>query len=175
MRIISGRLKGRTFDSPSGHKTHPMSEKIRGAIFNALGDIEGLTVFDAFSGSGAIAFEAVSRGAKSIVATDITREAHDTIISNSRALGIEKYVKAVRANASGWSDNNLKALFDLVVVDPPYDDVNIPLLTKLSKHVKRGGLFIASLPPDIMLVLPGFEKVSVKTYGDAALHFYRLT
>ncbi|MBX4199607.1 RsmD family RNA methyltransferase, partial [Candidatus Saccharibacteria bacterium] len=53
MRIISGQLKGRNFASPRGHKTHPMSDKMRGALFNILGDIEGLSFLDAFSGSGA--------------------------------------------------------------------------------------------------------------------------
>ena len=62
MRIIAGSLGGRVFKAPSGHRTHPMSEKIRGAIFNALGDISDLTVLDAFTGSGALCFEAVSRG-----------------------------------------------------------------------------------------------------------------
>lgn len=61
MRIISGIYGGRTIQSPSGHKTHPMSEKMRGAIFNALGDIKGLSFLDAYGGSGAVALEAISR------------------------------------------------------------------------------------------------------------------
>ncbi len=56
MRVISGFLGGRNFESPHGHRTHPMSEKVRGAIFGALGDIKGLTVLDAFSGSGRISY-----------------------------------------------------------------------------------------------------------------------
>jgi 16S rRNA (guanine966-N2)-methyltransferase len=70
VRIIAGSLKGRTFSEPHGHRTHPMSEKVRGALFNALGDIEGLTFLDAFAGSGALSFEAASRGAKSVIAID---------------------------------------------------------------------------------------------------------
>jgi 16S rRNA G966 N2-methylase RsmD len=53
MRVIAGSLGGRPFESPHGHRTHPMSEKVRGAIFGILGDIEGLTVLDIFAGSGA--------------------------------------------------------------------------------------------------------------------------
>ena len=53
MRVISGWLGGRIFESPHGHRTHPMSDKIRGAVFGVLGDIKGLTVLDAFAGSGA--------------------------------------------------------------------------------------------------------------------------
>jgi 16S rRNA (guanine966-N2)-methyltransferase len=59
MRIIAGELKGRNIQEPYGHRTHPMSEKVRGAVFNALGDIEGLAVLDAFAGTGALSFEAV--------------------------------------------------------------------------------------------------------------------
>ena len=60
MRIIAGTLGGRNFDSKS-QATHPMSEKMRGALFNVLGDIDGLKVLDCFAGSGAIGFEAISR------------------------------------------------------------------------------------------------------------------
>lgn len=173
MRIIAGLLGGRTFDSPHGHRTHPMSEKIRGAIFNVLGDIEGMTLFDAFAGSGALAFEAISRGAKSAVATDVTKEAHETMKRNVLALDIEKQVKVVRANVSGWSDNNPRAVFDIVIADPPYDDIQIAILEKLAKHVKRNGLYVLSLPPGNSPHLPKMTQLLVKDYGDAQLQIYR--
>ena len=70
MRIIAGDLKGREFKSPRGRTTRPMSEKTRGALFNTLGDIEGLSVLDGFAGSGALVFEAISRGAVSALAIE---------------------------------------------------------------------------------------------------------
>ena len=174
MRIIAGSLKGRTFDSPHGHKTHPMSEKMRGAIFNMLGDIEGLTVFDCFAGSGAVAFEAISRGAKSALCTDITSEAYDAMQSNVRILGIEKICKVVRANASGWSDNNTAALFDLIFADPPYDDVQENIIKKLTKHLKTSGVFVLSWPgPNEPLQIDNLELIQSRSYGDSSLHFYR--
>ena len=60
MRVISGKFGGQLFDAPKGHRTHPMSEKVRGALFSVLGDISGLTVLDAFAGSGALSIEAIS-------------------------------------------------------------------------------------------------------------------
>nr|MBP9820948.1 RsmD family RNA methyltransferase [Candidatus Saccharibacteria bacterium] len=60
MRIIAGFLGGRLIESPHNNKTHPMSEKMRGALFNSLGDINGLTFLDAFAGTGACGFEAIS-------------------------------------------------------------------------------------------------------------------
>src|SRR5881392_748421 len=107
MRIIAGKLKGRQFQTPHGHRTHPMSDKARGALFNVLGDIEGLTFLDAFAGSGALAFEAVSRGAKSIVAIERDRPAHSVIERNIKELGLSGQVKGVKANAGGWSIHNM--------------------------------------------------------------------
>ena len=82
MRVVSGSLGGRLFDSPRTHRTHPMSEKARGALFNTLGDIHGLRILDAYAGSGAITIEAESRGAQHVTAIDIDVEAIRTIASN---------------------------------------------------------------------------------------------
>src|SRR5580704_8750565 len=103
MRVIAGYLGGRSFNSPGGHRTHPMSDKVRGAIFGVLGDIKGLTVLDAFAGSGALAIEAISRGAKSAVAIEVDKRAHAIIVENIQALGLEARVKAIRAFAGAWS------------------------------------------------------------------------
>src|ERR1700756_1715958 len=102
MRIIAGRLGGRRFASPRGHRTHPMSDKMRGALFNSLGELAGLSVLDAFAGSGALAFEAVSRGAKGAVAIDLDRSAQQAIAANITALGLQDQVKLVRASAGAW-------------------------------------------------------------------------
>src|SRR5688500_6254990 len=106
MRIITGYLGGRNFNSPRGHRTHPMSDKARGALFNALGDIEGLTVLDAFAGSGALSFEAISRGAVSATAIDIDKAAYEAIQANVESLGLEDKVTVLRKNIGGWSRNN---------------------------------------------------------------------
>ena len=93
MRIISGTLKGHTFDSPKGFQTHPMGDKIRTALFNTLGDIKGLTVLDAFSGSGALSFEALSRGAESAVALELDKEAYKVIRANAEKLAVGDRMK----------------------------------------------------------------------------------
>src|SRR5437868_2924372 len=107
MRIIAGKLKGREFKSPHGHKTHPMSDKVRGALFNILGDIDELTFLDAFAGSGALAFEAVSRGAKSVAAIDKDSSAHKALEQNAKEL-CPRDVKVIKANAGGWSIHNME-------------------------------------------------------------------
>ncbi|HSX15314.1 MAG TPA: RsmD family RNA methyltransferase [Candidatus Saccharimonadales bacterium] len=174
MRVIAGRLGGRNFDSPKTHRTHPMSDKIRGALFNALGDLGGLTVLDAFAGSGACSIEAVSRGAVSVLAIDIDPEAVKTIAGNIRSLDLEKVVTVRRKNISGWSRNNQKAQFNIVLADPPYDDIRPDVLEHLTTHVATDGLFVLSWPgSEPVREFPGLEIASHKTYGDAQLVFYR--
>lgn len=174
LRVIAGTLGGRTFEAPSGHKTHPMSEKIRGAIFNMLGDIKGLYILDAFAGSGALAFEAVSRGAKKVIAVELDTNAHKTIELNIMALGTSN-ITTSRANVGSWVKTNSKDRFDIILCDPPYDHVNPELLESLAWHVKPGGILVLSLPPDTRILLPEdvFTVVSQKNYGDATLVFYR--
>jgi 16S rRNA (guanine966-N2)-methyltransferase len=175
MRIIAGNLKGREFKSPHGHRTHPMSDKVRGALFNVLGDIEGLTFLDAFAGSGALAFEAVSRGAANVVAIDLDRSAHAALDKNVVDLKLQKQVKAVKANAGGWSLHNAERRFDIVLLAPPYDDLQEILVKKLARrHVKKGGLAVVDWPgKQKPLDLDDFEMLLAKNYGDAQLVFYR--
>lgn len=175
MRIIAGTMSGKIIHEPRGHKTHPMSEKIRGALFNILGDIDGLTFLDAFAGSGALAVEAISRGAKSVVAIDQDGPAHATLDKNVTRNHLSKQINAVRANTGGWSIHNMEKKFDILLLDPPFDDIQENLLANLIKrHVKKKGLAVLSCPGQY--AAPEFERteiVSEKTYGDARLVFYR--
>lgn len=173
MRVIAGYLGGQNFDSPSGHRTHPMSEKSRGAIFNALGDIKGLSALDAFSGSGAIAIEAVSRGALSVQALESDSVAHSTIKSNLSLLKIDK-VQATKAFVKSWSNRHPNEKFDLIFADPPYDDIPYKDVEVLPKHLKSDGILILSWPPSLRLPLFGtLQVVQSKEYGDSQLVFYK--
>lgn len=176
MRIVGGKFKGRSLLEPHARGTHPMAEKVRGALFNILGDIDGLSVLDAFAGSGALAFEAASRGAKSVIAIEKDRAAHDIVTKNAELLKLSKAeVHVVRANTGGWSLHNMEKRFDIVLLDPPYSDLQPNLLQKLiNRHVKPGGLAVLSYPGNV--AVPEFERaeqVEQKNYGDAQLAFYR--
>lgn len=174
MRVISGTLGGRIFESPRGHRTHPMSEKIRGALFNTLGDVRRLRILDTFSGSGAIAIEAISRGAEHVTAVELDRTAFNTIASNVETLGIADKVHVVRANIAGWIRTNRDKHFDIVIADPPYDKVQIETVEAICYRAKVGGIVVMSLPPKTRLIMTDFfEFVSEKDYGDATLVFYR--
>lgn len=174
MRVISGQLRGRQFKSPPGRRSHPMSEKMRGALFNSLGDISGLSVLDAYAGSGAMAFESISRGAAHAVAIDKSVLAYRTIKKNIDALDLEEQVKPTRANISTWSDNNVDLEFDVVVVDPPYDDIRPNVLEKLVTHLKKGGTFVLSWPgSEELKELASLKIIKHTNYGDSTLVFFR--
>lgn len=175
MRIIAGSLGGRVFEAPGTHRTHPMSERVKGALFNVLGDLDSLTVLDAFAGSGALGFEAVSRGAKHVFLIDNDRVAQKTIAENIKSLDIVDKVKLIKATANAWLSTNEDAVFDIVLCDPPYDDLQASLLRRLAERTKVNGIVVFSLPPkvEIPLDIDRFELVQSKDYGDARLVFYR--
>jgi 16S rRNA (guanine966-N2)-methyltransferase len=173
MRIIAGKLGGRQFSSPPGNRTHPMSDKGRGALFNALGDIAGLTVLDAFAGSGALSFEAISRGAAHATAIDKDRHSQQAIAANVKELGLGRQIKLIKASANAWLSTTDER-FDLVLLDPPYDDLQPNLLAKLAERANPGGLVVLSLPPQSKItMIDNFEQLASKTYGDSQLVFYR--
>lgn len=174
MRVIAGWLGGRQFASPRGHRTHPMSDKMRGAIFGVLGDIKGLSVLDAFAGSGALAIEAISRGAKNAIAIEVDKGAHKVIKENLASLGVDDRIKAVRAFAGAWSTRNQVQMFDLIFLDPPYDDIPYRDLKHMPRHLKPGGILVLSWPGKMeALKFDGLQAVQDKHYGDSQLVFYR--
>lgn len=173
MRIVTGSLGGRTFDAPRGHRTHPMGDKVRGALFNILGDIEGLTVADLYAGSGAISFEAISRGAARAIAIEADKVAYASIQRNIDALGLDEKVAVHKMYVHSWL-NRTNEQFDIVIADPPYDDLIYKTLDKLHEIVKPGGILVYSLPHDTRLILPdSMQKLSEKSYAGATLAFYR--
>lgn len=174
MRIISGLLKSRIIRAPGGNRTHPMSEKARGAIFNMLGDIEGLEILDAYAGSGSLSIEAISRGAKHAVAIDIDKKAYKTLTENIETVGLDQQIHATRANASTWAKNN-DELFDIVFLDPPYNDISPDHIYTLAKKVKVGGLVVLSIPDHFKPRLDAdiWQIVSQKSYAAANVMMIR--
>ena len=175
MRIIAGQLGGRFFNGPDSTITHPMAERVRGALFNSLGRIDGLTVLDAFGGSGALSFEAVSRGAASAVVLERDKRAQRTIAENSKILDLEDRVTLLRMSADAWSHAHPSSQFDLVLCDPPYHDFQLSTVSKLISHVKPNGLMVLSYPGrESAPTVNGVVVVDKsKSYGDAALAYYR--
>ena len=120
VRVIAGAHRGRTLRAPRGRTTRPTSDRVREALFSILGDVGGLEVLDLFAGSGALAIEALSRGASTATLVDRSRAAIQAIEHNLEMLGIEAEV--VRADAVAWCEQakGRTRQYDLVFLDPPY-------------------------------------------------------
>ncbi len=84
MRVIAGRYRGRTLRAPRGRATRPTSDRVREALFSILGEIDGATVLDLFAGSGALAIEALSRGASAATLVDSSPAAIEAIRTQPR-------------------------------------------------------------------------------------------
>jgi len=174
LRVVAGSIGGRFFEGPDSPATHPMSERVRGALFNMLGDISGKTILDPFAGSGAVSFEALSRGAAQAILIERDRRAQETIDENIIKLGLGTRARLIRANCRSWSLTAPGEQFDLIIADPPYNDVKVSTLNMLTNHLKPNGLMVVSYPGrESAPTVNGVVVVDKRIYGDAALAIYR--
>ena len=121
MRIIGGRLKGKTINPPAGYKARPTTDFAREGLFNVLDkeyEFEDLKVLDLFGGTGAIAFEFASRGAARVYSIEMARENASFIKTEAKRLGLDN-VTMVRANVFDFIPL-CHEKFDIVFADPPY-------------------------------------------------------
>lgn len=144
MRIVAGSARGRVLAGPkSDDVIRPTADRVRETLFNVLGQwCEGLSVLDVFAGTGALAFEALSRGASRAVLVDQGREAQTLIRTNASALGFAELIEVVAMPADRGLETLTRrgARFDLVFIDPPYRlEVGGATLTACEPLVNPGG------------------------------------
>jgi 16S rRNA (guanine966-N2)-methyltransferase len=128
VRIIGGEYKGRTISAPDGRDTRPTSDRAREAIFNILEHadyvpaLSGLRVLDVFAGSGALGFEAISRGAAFCLFVETDENARGAIRETVESLGLFGCTRVHRRDATklGLRPGSEPEAFDLVFMDPPY-------------------------------------------------------
>jgi 16S rRNA (guanine(966)-N(2))-methyltransferase RsmD len=122
IRIIAGKLKGRKIRVPQGRSVRPTAERVREALFSILGDrVSGARVLDAYSGSGALGFEALSRGAERVVFLEADRSVARLVEENAATLGISARCTIHPTEAAAWlSSGREERPFDLILADPPY-------------------------------------------------------
>ena len=121
MRIIGGRLKGKSINPPAGYKARPTTDFAREGLFNILDneyELEGLQVLDLFGGTGAVSFEFASRGARRVYCVEMARENASFIKTEARRLGLDN-VTMVRDNVFDFLPL-CHEKFDIVFADPPY-------------------------------------------------------
>lgn len=176
VRVIAGEFGGRKIETPDGKRTHPMAERVKNAMFNSLGDaVHGARVLDAFAGSGAVGIEALSRGASHVTFVERDRIAQKVIAENIELLGIEDRTKLIKASVAAWASTFDGDLFDLIFVDPPYHDPQFSTAMQISGLLKPGALMVLSRPGrSESPTKPGVVVVDNRSYGDAALTYFRL-
>lgn len=166
IRIIGGDLKRRRLATAPDRSIRPTGDRIREAIFNIIGArVRGAVVLDLFAGTGALAIEALSRGAAAAVLIDHHRLSLNLIHRNLRACGLESRGRVVQWDITG----NLNCLasqhprFNLVFMDPPYGrDLVAPAL----EHLQRSG---ALAPHARLMVEHGAQESLVDMPDDFAL------
>lgn len=183
MRVIAGIAKGFPLRSLEGYRTRPTSNRVRGALFNILGQhLPGVAFLDLFAGSGAVGIEALSRGAALCVFVDSSREACAVVRWNLAATGFstQAEVHCKMAAASLDIAVRLGRMFDFVFVDPPYDRGMAPVV--LERIARR-----SVLPPGGTLVIEHSKRETLpagkgsltvlrsEVYGDTRLSFYKRT
>ena len=177
MRIFSGDLRGRAFDRPKTAGTRPLTDKVRAAIFDVVGSPEGLTVLDAYAGTGAAGFEALSRGAARVEAIEADKQAARVIERNVGLLKIVQGYTLHRLKLETWlslsANNPASPRFDLIIADPPYVALDADVLRRLGAFLTADGVLVVSHSSKIAaLELTGLRLARHKVYGDSALSFY---
>ncbi|HET7754425.1 MAG TPA: 16S rRNA (guanine(966)-N(2))-methyltransferase RsmD [Anaeromyxobacteraceae bacterium] len=144
MRIVAGTARGRRLAAPAGVDTRPTSDKVREAIFNILGQFfDGGAVLDLYSGTGALALEALSRGCERAVCVESDRRAADVIARNAATCGFGDRVEVLRVPVERAAQRLAPASFALAFADPPYALGPEAALDLLATLVAPGGLAVA--------------------------------
>jgi 16S rRNA (guanine966-N2)-methyltransferase len=184
MRVTAGRLKGRSLVAPPDLRVRPTADKVRQALFNILEHhdfgtgfaLEGARVIDLFAGTGALAIEALSRGAAYALLIDDSAESRALIRRNVEALALTGATKIWRRDATRLGPVQGQP-FDLAFLDPPYrQGLLAPALQSLTegRWLSSAALVVAELAEDEPApAVDGYEILDDRVYGDTRLIFLR--
>jgi 16S rRNA (guanine966-N2)-methyltransferase len=138
VRIIAGKWRSRLVKFPPAAHLRPTPDRVRETLFNWLGQrLDGLACLDLFAGSGALGFEALSRGAARVVMVESDREVVAALRESARALEAEG-VEIVASDALGYLRRGAEK-FDIVFVDPPFaSDLAIRAMAALRERLNPG-------------------------------------
>ena len=180
VRIVAGRLKGRRLRVPAGNALRPTSERAREALFNILGqDLSGCDVLDLYAGTGALGFEALSRGARRVVFVEAEPKTAVSLRRSAEELGVDSMARVIVGRVEDVLDRRrLGGPFHVIVADPPY---GLLAAAGLVEAVDAGGV----LGMHGTLVVerderdppregtPGLRRVRTAEYGRAVLDFFK--
>jgi 16S rRNA (guanine966-N2)-methyltransferase len=181
LRIIAGEFRGRRIRVPRNADVRPTAERVREALFSILGSRPvGARVLDLYSGSGALGFEALSRGALAVVFCEARGEAIRTVRRNVELLGVDARCRVLPGRVlATLARGRVGGPFELILADPPYADQEVSTLLRCI-HGR------ALLAPDGLIVLerarntaaacvPGLERIRSSVYGGTRLDFFAET
>jgi len=182
VRIVGGRLRGRTLAAPKGDAVRPTSDRTRESLFNILAHayadpVTGARVLDLFAGTGALGIEALSRGAAFALFVDDGAEARALIRQNIDTLGLGAATRVFRRDATRLGAAHPVEPFSLVFLDPPYRK---GMAERALASLREGGWLV----PDALVVVEeaadaglappeGFAELERRTYDDTVIAFLR--
>ena len=182
MRIVGGRLRGRTLAAPNSDTIRPTADKLREALFNILvhrydDPITGARVLDLFAGTGALGCEAASRSAAFVLFVDNGAQARALERQNVEALGLGGGTRIFRRDATRLGPVHPLEPFSVAFLDPPYGQ---GLAERALVAARAGGW----LTPDALVVVEeaasaafaapdGYTELERRSYGESELIFLR--
>ena len=183
MRIVGGKFKGRSLVTPDGQNTRPTSDRAREAIFNILAhaewapNLEGARVMDIFAGSGALGFEAMSRGGDFCLFVETDEAARGAIRDTIEALSLFGTTRVHRRDATqlGPRPGSQVETFNLVFLDPPYrkglGEKALDELVRGNWLSEKAVIVFERAADEDDFVTEVWQKINVKTYGAAQVLF----
>jgi 16S rRNA (guanine966-N2)-methyltransferase len=177
VRIVAGRYGGRRLTAPRGDATRPTSDRVREALFSLLGPLDGARVLDLFAGSGALAIEALSRGAEHATLVDSAPAAIRSVRANLATLELDSATVEVRrqdARAFLRSARTAGQDYDLVLLDPPYRlaaELGRELSPLLAAVLATGGRVVSESDRRTPLALD-LPLTDERRYGDTLIRIH---
>jgi 16S rRNA (guanine966-N2)-methyltransferase len=167
IRIIAGEYKGRRIKTPASDKVRPTADRVREAWFSILqGSIPGARVLDLFAGSGALGFEALSRGAVSVDFVEKHTASLRVIHANASLLNVADQVTIHRTDAMRFAERLQAGAYDVAFADPPYAGDEAALLVALFRRTPFARVF--AIEHAAATAMPGDDT---RRYGDTAVTF----
>ncbi len=176
MRIIAGKRKGHKLFGFEGQDIRPTTDRVKESLFNLIQDyIPGAKALDLFGGSGALSFEALSRGAESAVCVDSDSRSVEVINKNAEALNFDN-LKVVKGDAMDFLNSCINR-FSVIFLDPPYNKGFIkPIIEKIieAEVLEKGGIIaLESDFSDEHSDFFGLEIIKQKKYGRTYITIYQ--
>lgn len=171
IRVLAGKYKGQRLSLANAPNMRPTLSRVKKSIFDSLGDIDGFSVLDLFSGIGTLAVESVSRGAGDVVCIEKNKRVFLSLLKNINQICIDQNITAYKMDVEDFVKRNfLNKKFDIIFADPPYDYCGHSALFESSKkHLNPGGVLCFEMRKSSINI----EDVKVKVIGKTQVVYWR--